>query len=147
MKRKTAKRRSTPATVERAKSTAGKVGSAIASTKLSSPLGRARDKGAHSQRGILRYEKHGRGPGAGCHGISWFTSIAWSKSFSSVWESSRRGFDWTLRDSGRSPAQHPIEEELFYPAVRKANPDLIDRLEEHAMGRFALRRLLGTEGQ
>jgi hemerythrin superfamily protein len=38
-----------------------------------------------------------------------------------------------------------IEEELFYPAVRKLDKDIIlEGLEEHAMGRFALKRLLGT---
>ena len=38
-----------------------------------------------------------------------------------------------------------IEEELFYPAVRKLDRDIIlEGLEEHAMGRFALKRLLGT---
>lgn len=38
-----------------------------------------------------------------------------------------------------------IEEELFYPAVRKLDRDIIlEGLEEHAMGRFALKRLLST---
>ena len=38
-----------------------------------------------------------------------------------------------------------IEEELFYPAVRKLDNDIIlEGLEEHAMGRFALKRLLST---
>lgn len=61
-------------------------------------------------------------------------------------ESSRRGFDRTLRELADDLAAHiSIEETLFYPAVRKANPDLIlEGLEEHAMGRFALQRLLGT---
>jgi hemerythrin superfamily protein len=62
-------------------------------------------------------------------------------------ESSRRGFDRTLGELADGLAAHiSIEEKLFYPAVRKANSDLIlEGLEEHAMGRFALRRLLGTK--
>jgi hemerythrin superfamily protein len=61
-------------------------------------------------------------------------------------ESSKRGFDQTLRALADDLTAHiSIEEQLFYPAVRKANPDLIlEGLEEHAMGRFALQRLLCT---
>lgn len=61
-------------------------------------------------------------------------------------ESSKRGFDKTLRALADELSAHiSIEERLFYPAVRKANPDLIlEGLEEHAMGRFALQRLLST---
>jgi hemerythrin superfamily protein len=60
--------------------------------------------------------------------------------------SSKKRFDETLRELADDLAAHiSIEEHLFYPAVRKVNPDLIlEGLEEHAMGRFALRRLLGT---
>ena len=60
--------------------------------------------------------------------------------------SSKKGFDATLRELADDLTAHiSIEEQLFYPAVRKANPDLIlEGLEEHAMGRFALQRLLGT---
>jgi len=61
-------------------------------------------------------------------------------------ESGKSGFQSTLRELADDLAAHiSIEEKLFYPAVRKVNPDLIlESLEEHAMGRFALRRLLGT---
>jgi hemerythrin superfamily protein len=61
-------------------------------------------------------------------------------------ESSRKGFDGTLRELADDLAAHiSIEERLFYPAVRKVGPEVIlEGLEEHAMGRFALRRLLGT---
>src|SRR5450432_748040 len=61
-------------------------------------------------------------------------------------KSSKKGFDQTLRELADDLTAHiSIEEQLFYPAVRKANPDLIlEGLEEHAMGRFALQRLLGT---
>jgi hemerythrin superfamily protein len=61
-------------------------------------------------------------------------------------ESSKKGFDQTLRELADDLTAHiSIEEQLFYPAVRKANLDLIlEGLEEHAMGRFALQRLLGT---
>jgi hemerythrin superfamily protein len=61
-------------------------------------------------------------------------------------ESSKKGFDQTLRELADDLTAHiSIEEQLFYPAARKANPDLIlEGLEEHAMGRFALQRLLST---
>jgi hemerythrin superfamily protein len=61
--------------------------------------------------------------------------------------SSKKGFDQTLRELADDLTAHiSIEEQLFYPAVRKVNPDLIlEGLEEHAMGRFALQRLLGTK--
>jgi len=63
-------------------------------------------------------------------------------------ESAKKGFDRTLCELADDLTAHiSIEEELFYPAVRKVNPDLIlEGLEEHAMGRFALERLLGTKG-
>lgn len=62
-------------------------------------------------------------------------------------ESSKKGFDATLRELADELSAHIlIEETLFYPAVRKLKPDLIlEGLEEHAMGRFALQRLLGTK--
>ncbi len=62
-------------------------------------------------------------------------------------ESSKKGLDATLRELADELSAHiAIEEKLFYPAVRKLKPDLIlEGLEEHAMGRFALQRLLGTK--
>jgi hemerythrin superfamily protein len=62
-------------------------------------------------------------------------------------ESPKKGFDQALRELADQLTAHIlIEEQLFYPAVRKANPDVIlEGLEEHAMGRFALQRLLGTQ--
>ncbi len=61
-------------------------------------------------------------------------------------ESPKKDFDKTLRKLADDLSAHiSIEEQLFYPAVRKLNPELIlEGLEEHAMGRFALQRLLGT---
>ena len=61
-------------------------------------------------------------------------------------ESSKGYTDATLRALADDLTAHiAIEEKLFYPAIRKANPDVIlEGLEEHAMGRFALQRLLGT---
>ena len=61
-------------------------------------------------------------------------------------ESSKKGFDGTLKELANDLAAHiSIEERLFYPAVRRVDPEIIlEGLEEHAMGRFALRRLLGT---
>lgn len=39
-----------------------------------------------------------------------------------------------------------IEEELFYPAVKALDPDLVlESIEEHAAARFEMRRLAGTE--
>ncbi len=54
--------------------------------------------------------------------------------------------DATLRKLADELTAHiAIEEKLFYPAIRKLDPDLIlEGLEEHAMGRFALKRLLAT---
>ena len=55
-------------------------------------------------------------------------------------------FDATLRELADDLSAHiAIEEKLFYPAVRKLNVDIVlEGLEEHAMGRFELKRLLGT---
>jgi hemerythrin superfamily protein len=54
--------------------------------------------------------------------------------------------DATLRELADALTAHiAIEERLFYPAIRKLDPDVVlEGLEEHAMGRFALKRLLGT---
>ena len=61
-------------------------------------------------------------------------------------ESPKARFDATLRMLADDLAAHmAIEEKLFYPAVRKVDSEVIlEGLEEHAMGRFALKRLLGT---
>jgi iron-sulfur cluster repair protein YtfE (RIC family) len=62
-------------------------------------------------------------------------------------ESPKVDVDATLRELADDLTAHiAIEEKLFYPAIRKLDPDLIlEGLEEHAMGRFALKRLLGTQ--
>ena len=61
-------------------------------------------------------------------------------------ESSKEPLDPLLRALADNLAAHiAIEETIFYPPVRKLKPDIIlESLEEHAMGRFALKRLLGT---
>lgn len=61
-------------------------------------------------------------------------------------ESPKVDVDATLRKLADALTAHiAIEEKLFYPAIRKLDPELIlEGLEEHAMGRFALKRLLGT---
>jgi iron-sulfur cluster repair protein YtfE (RIC family) len=61
-------------------------------------------------------------------------------------ESPKVDLDATLRKLADELTAHiAIEEKLFYPAIRKLDPDLVlEGLEEHAMGRFALKRLLGT---
>lgn len=55
--------------------------------------------------------------------------------------------DATLRELADDLSAHiAIEEEIFYPAVRELDVDIVlEGLEEHAMGRFALNRLLGTK--
>jgi hemerythrin superfamily protein len=60
--------------------------------------------------------------------------------------SSKGRFDDVLRELADDLAAHiAIEEKLFYPAVRALNTEVVlEGLEEHAMGRFALQRLLGT---
>ena len=145
MKRKTAKRRSNPATVERAKSTAGKVGSAIASTAsfAAGVVRETRELIRNVASSVTKSTDAGPAPGATDLLVHQHRLV--EELFQRL-ESSRRGFDRTLRELADDLAAHiSIEEELFYPAVRKANPDLIlEGLEEHAMGRFALRRLLGT---
>ncbi len=62
-------------------------------------------------------------------------------------ESSKKNLELPLAELADELSAHiAIEERLFYPAVRKLKPDLIlEGLEEHAMGRFALERLLGTK--
>jgi len=41
-----------------------------------------------------------------------------------------------------------IEEEIFYPAVKAIDDDLVlEAYEEHATARFAMRRLVDTEGR
>ena len=61
-------------------------------------------------------------------------------------ESPKVDVDATLRKLADALTAHiAIEEKLFYPAIRKLDSELIlEGLEEHAMGRFALKRLLGT---
>lgn len=61
-------------------------------------------------------------------------------------ESANGSASTLLRTLANDLAAHmTIEERLFYPAVRKLDEGLIlEGLEEHAMGRFALERLLAT---
>lgn len=61
-------------------------------------------------------------------------------------ESPKVDVDATLRELADALTAHiAIEEKLFYPAIRKLDADtILEGLEEHAMGRFALKRLLGT---
>ena len=145
MKKKKANGRREPATPNRVRSTAGTVGGALASTasfaagvvretkeiirNLASSVTKSADVGPMPGATDLLVHQHRLVEGL-------FERL----------ESSRRGFDQTLRQLADDLAAHiSIEERLFYPAVRKLNPDLIlEGLEEHAMGRFALQRLLGT---
>jgi iron-sulfur cluster repair protein YtfE (RIC family) len=62
-------------------------------------------------------------------------------------ESPKVDVDATLRELADDLTAHiAVEEKLFYPAIRKLDPDhILEGLEEHAMGRFALKRLLATK--
>jgi iron-sulfur cluster repair protein YtfE (RIC family) len=64
-------------------------------------------------------------------------------------ESPNVDVDATLRELADDLTAHiAIEEKLFYPAIRKLDGDhILEGLEEHAMGRFALKRLLGTRAK
>jgi hemerythrin superfamily protein len=145
MKKKTTKRPSKGVSKRGAKSKVGKVGGAIASTasfaagvvreteelirNLASTVTKSTDAGLAPGATDLLVHQHRLVEGL-------FERL----------ESSKRGFDKTLRELADDLSAHiSIEEQLFYPTVRKVNPDLIlEGLEEHAMGRFALQRLLGT---
>ncbi|HYQ05055.1 MAG TPA: hemerythrin domain-containing protein [Polyangiaceae bacterium] len=145
MKKKTAKRPSKRSTRQKAHRTVGMVGSAIASTAsfaagvvreteelirdLASPITKGTDPGPSPGATDLLVHQHRR-----------------VEELFERLESPKKRFNQTLRELADDLSAHiSIEEQLFYPAVRKVNPDLIlEGLEEHAMGRFALERLLGT---
>ena len=128
-----------------AKTAAGKVGDALAST-ASFAAGIVRETGELIRdlaSSVTKGTELGPSPGATDLLVHQHRLV---EGLFERLESSKRGFDQTLRELADDLTAHiSIEEHLFYPAVRKVNPDLIlEGLEEHAMGRFALRRLLGT---
>lgn len=137
MKKRTPKHRSSSA--------AGKVGGAIASTAsfAAGVVRETREIIRNLASSVTKSTDAGPAPGATDLLVHQHRSV--EELFERL-ESSRSGFDRTLRALADELAAHiSIEEQLFYPAVRQANHDLIlEGLEEHAMGRFALRRLLGT---
>jgi iron-sulfur cluster repair protein YtfE (RIC family) len=58
-----------------------------------------------------------------------------------------RAYDADLLDrlASELAAHMVIEETIFYPTVRRVNPELIlESYEEHAIAQFALKRLLAT---
>jgi hemerythrin superfamily protein len=144
-KKKVAKRPSKRSTKPKAHSAVGTVGSALASTasfaagvvreteelirNLASPVTKSTDAG----------------PSPGATDLLVHQHRLVEQLFERL-ESPKKGFNQALRELADDLSAHIfIEEHLFYPAVRKVNPDLIlEGLEEHAMGRFALERLLGT---
>jgi hemerythrin superfamily protein len=141
--RENAKRSS--ATQSSAKAVAGKVGSALSST-ASFAAGVVRETGELIRDFASSVTKNTEpGPTPGATDLLVHHHRLVEELFERL-ESSKKGFDETLRELADDLAAHiSIEEHLFYPAVRKVNPDLIlEGLEEHAMGRFALHRLLGT---
>ena len=150
MKNKTVKRprkqsTATDGTKTAAKAAAKKVGGALAST-ASFAVGVVRETGELIRdlaSSVTKSTKVGPAPGATTLLVHQHRKV--EELFERV-ESGKNGFENTLRELADDLAAHiSIEEELFYPAVRKVNPDLIlEGLEEHAMGRFALQRLLGT---
>jgi hemerythrin superfamily protein len=128
-----------------AKTAVGKVGSALAST-ASFAAGVVRETGELIRdlaSSVTKSTELGPSPGATDLLVHQHRLV---EGLFERLESSKKGFDGTLRELADDLAAHiSIEEHLFYPAVRQVNPDLIlEGLEEHAMGRFALRRLLGT---
>jgi hemerythrin superfamily protein len=128
-----------------AKGMVGKVGSAFTST-ASFAAGLVRETGERIRdiaSSVTKSTELGPSPGATDLLVHHHRLV--EKLFQRL-ESSKKGFDETLRELADDLAAHiSIEERLFYPAVRRVNPDVIlEGLEEHAMGRFALRRLLGT---
>ncbi|MDB4981865.1 MAG: hypothetical protein JWM82_2617 [Myxococcales bacterium] len=128
-----------------AKTTVGKVGHALTST-TSFAAGVVRGAGELIRDLASAVTKSSElGPSPGATDLLVHQHRLVEKLFDRL-ESSKNGFDKTLAALADDLAAHiSIEEQLFYPAVRKVNPDLIlEGLEEHAMGRFALRRLLGT---
>jgi hemerythrin superfamily protein len=148
MKKKTAKKKTTKhasANKSPTKLVVGKVGSALTST-ASFAAGIVRETGELIRdfaSSVTKGTKLGPSPGATDLLVHQHRLV--EELFERL-ESSKKGFDGTLRALADDLIAHiSIEEQLFYPAVRKVNPDLIlEGLEEHAMGRFALRRLLGT---
>jgi hemerythrin superfamily protein len=143
MKKKTTKDPGPPKS--RAKVVVGKVGSALTST-ASFAAGVVRETGELIRdlaSSVTKSTELGPSPGATDLLVHQHRLV--EELFERL-ESSNKGFDGTLRELADDLAAHiSIEEQLFYPAVRKVNPDVIlEGLEEHAMGRFALRRLLGT---
>ena len=68
--------------------------------------------------------------------------------FVALKKESKRGADSTAEELVKSLLCHMlIEEEIFYPAVKALDDDLVlEAYEEHATARFAMRRLTATEG-
>lgn len=131
MKNTTKKTASKRATKTRAKTTLEKLGSALASTAafLASAVPKDPDTDPNPRATDLLVHQHRQ-----------------VETLLDRLESPKVDVDGTLRELADALTAHiAIEEKLFYPAIRKLDPDLIlEGLEEHAMGRFALKRLLGT---
>lgn len=135
-----------PSTTKTKATTVGKVGDALAST-ASFAAGVVRETGELIRDLASSVTKISPkvGPGQGATALLVHQHRLVERLFERV-ETPNKGFEKSLRELADELTAHiSIEELLFYPAVRKANPDLIlEGLEEHAMGRFALKRLLGT---
>jgi len=145
--KKIAKRVSKPATKGKAKTVVGRLGKALASTAAYA-AGVARET-----EGVVRdfaSNMTGQPPDETPRRATDLL-VAQHRRLEQLFERlespQKGGFDATLRELADELSAHiTIEETLFYPAVRKLKPDLIlEGLEEHAMGRFALQRLLGTK--
>jgi hemerythrin superfamily protein len=146
MKKKTAKRRKSKAgNVDRTNPAPGTIGSALASTTAfaAGVVRETKEIVRNLTSSVTKSSDVGPAPGATDLLVHQHRLV--EELFEQL-ESSRKRFDRTLRKLADDLAAHiSIEEQIFYPAVRKVNPDLIlEGLEEHAMGRFALQRLLGT---
>jgi hemerythrin superfamily protein len=145
MKKKAAKRPNGGAPLRGVENPAAKVGEALATT-ASFAAGVVRETGERIRNlasTITKSTDAGKAPGATDLLVHQHRLV--EELFDRL-QAPNRGFDRTLAELADDLSAHiAIEEQLFYPAVRKANPELIlQGLEEHAMGRFALRRLLAT---
>ena len=62
-------------------------------------------------------------------------------------ETNRSKAQETVEELATNLAAHAaIEEEIFYPAVKKADKEMVlESYEEHQLMAFALRRMVGTE--
>jgi hemerythrin superfamily protein len=144
--KKPAKKPAKRATKARTKTAAQKLGSALASTaSFAAGVARETEGMIRDLASSVTMNQH-QGPAPRATDLLVHQHRRLEALFDHI-ESSKKHLEAPLRELADDLSAHiAIEERLFYPAVRKLKPDLIlEGLEEHAMGRFALERLLGTK--